>query len=200
MEPVAGPSDAERAAQAAETSPLGPGPWPCAADPRVETYLRCGRCEKPICPRCMIQTPVGSRCRDCAQLRKLPMFVLSPLDYLKAIGAALGGGIGGAIVLTLVLDLVPFAGFLRFFIMAGLGYVVGEAVSRATGNKQGNVLGVIAALGVPVGLIAAQAGLYMVGGAPPALAVAGASVGLFRSIWTLFGLLVAAAVAYSRAR
>src|SRR5215218_627746 len=172
MEPVAGPSDAERAAQAAETSPLGPGPWPCAADPRVETYLRCGRCDTPICPRCMIQTPVGSRCRQCAQLRKLPMFVLRPQDYLKAVGAALGGGIGGAIVLTLILAMVPFAGFLRLFLMAGYGYVVGEAVSKATGNKSGNVLGVIAALGVPLGMILAQAGFYMVNGAPPLLAIA----------------------------
>jgi hypothetical protein len=132
------------------------------------------------------------------------MFVLRPQDYLRAIGAALGAGIGGAIVLTLVLSMVPFAGFLRLFLMAGFGYVVGEAVSKATGNKSGNVLGVFAALGIPIGMILAQAGFFMVGGAPPLLALAGATVALFgesfRQIWTLFGLAVAAFIAFSRAR
>src|SRR4051794_30384093 len=86
-----------------QNAPAGPGPWPCASDPAVETYLRCGRCEKPICPRCLIQTPVGSRCRQCAQLRRLPMFVLGPLDYLKAIGAALGVSVACGIAVALVL-------------------------------------------------------------------------------------------------
>lgn len=207
MEPVAGTSgsDTAPAVSPPDATPLsGPGPWRCAADPSVETYLRCGRCDKPICPRCMIQTPVGSRCRDCAQLRKLPMFVLRPKDYLKAIGASLGAGIGTAIVLTLILALVPFAGFLRLFLMAGFGYVVGEAVSKATGNKSGNILGVIAALGVPLGLILGQAGFFMVNGVPPVLALEAATAVFFREsfrqIWSLFGLAVAAFIAFSRGR
>src|SRR3954465_11602507 len=112
MEPLAGPSDPERADQVAETSPLGPGPWPCPTDSNVETYLRCGRCEKPICPRCLIQTPVGARCRDCAQLRKLPMFQVGPVDYLRGAGGGLAAAIGGGLALTFLQRLVPFVGFL----------------------------------------------------------------------------------------
>ena len=56
-----------------DSAPSEPEALHCAAHPQVETYLRCGRCETPICPRCLIQTPVGSRCRDCAQIRKLPI-------------------------------------------------------------------------------------------------------------------------------
>jgi hypothetical protein len=184
----------------AEAAPIGPGPWRCAADPSVETYLRCGRCDKPICPRCLIQTPVGARCRECARLRRLPMFVLGPLDYLKALGGALGAGIGGAVVLTLLLSMVPRVGFLGIILMAGLGYVVGEAVSLATRRKRGNILGVIAALGVIFGLIAAHAGLFILGGAQPLVAFAAASASLVLSIWNLLGLAVAAVIAFSRAR
>ena len=39
----------------------------CARHPSVETTLRCGRCETPICPRCLVHTPVGARCPDCGQ-------------------------------------------------------------------------------------------------------------------------------------
>ena len=33
----------------------------CATHPEVETGLSCGRCETLICPRCLVQTPVGTR-------------------------------------------------------------------------------------------------------------------------------------------
>ena len=208
MEPVAGPSGPERpvplssertAPPAAEAEPVALGPWRCAADPGVETYLRCGHCEKPICPRCLIQTPVGSRCRECAQLRRLPMFVLGPLDYLKVIGVALGASIACGIALALVLQLVPFLGILRFFLMAGLGYTVAEAVTRFT-RKQGKVVGIVAGLSAVIGVIVGSAALYMVGGANVVLAFMAASASAVLPLWNLLGLVVAAFMAYSRTR
>jgi len=41
----------------------------CAKHSDVETSLTCGRCEKPVCIRCMTHTDVGIRCRDCAPAR-----------------------------------------------------------------------------------------------------------------------------------
>jgi len=43
----------------------------CTRHTNVETALTCGRCEKPVCPRCMVHTDVGIRCRDCAPARPL---------------------------------------------------------------------------------------------------------------------------------
>ena len=34
----------------------------CVNHPRVETGLRCNRCDNPICVRCAKLTPVGYRC------------------------------------------------------------------------------------------------------------------------------------------
>ncbi|MGH3095670.1 MAG: rhomboid family intramembrane serine protease [Streptosporangiales bacterium] len=38
----------------------------CYRHPNRETYLRCSRCDRPICPDCMREAPVGQQCVDCA--------------------------------------------------------------------------------------------------------------------------------------
>jgi hypothetical protein len=201
------PSDTAPAADLASDPPPSlqsvtapAGPMFCAADPTVETYLRCARCEKPICPKCLIQTPVGSRCRDCAQLRRPPMFDIKPMGYVRAVGAGIGAGIGGSLLLTLVQSMVPFAGFFGFMLMAGLGYVVGEAVSVAVRRKQGNALGIIAAVSAVVGLIVVRAAFLMLAGAPPLIALSTGAASIAAPLWNALGVLLAAGVAYSRAR
>ena len=184
-----------------ELAPRQPiGPMRCATDHNVETYLRCGRCEKPICPRCLIQTPVGARCRDCARVRKLPMFQIGPIDYVRAIGGGLGAAIGGGIALRLLQDLVPVFGLLSLVFVAALGYAVGTAVALSTRRKQGTSLGMIAAVAVPIGVAVARALLFIANGANPPLAFVAGFALLFNSTWSLLGLLVAMAIAFSRAR
>ena len=39
----------------------------CAFHPDVETSLRCAECDRYICPRDMVATPVGYKCRECAR-------------------------------------------------------------------------------------------------------------------------------------
>ncbi|MCC6176833.1 MAG: hypothetical protein IT305_16110 [Chloroflexi bacterium] len=172
----------------------------CAADPSVETYLRCGRCDTPICPRCMIHTPVGARCKACARLRKLPMFELGPLDYARAIGGGVGAAYVAGFILTLVQSMMPFLGFLGLLLVLGYGYVVGEAVSQTSRRKRGTRVGVIAALAVPLGLVLARATLFVLGGAFPVLALQAAALMLLAPLWNLLGVAVAMGLAYSRAR
>ena len=38
----------------------------CGPHSTMETGLVCGRCETPVCPRCVVATIVGTRCRGCA--------------------------------------------------------------------------------------------------------------------------------------
>ncbi|SDU31127.1 rhomboid family intramembrane serine protease [Jiangella alkaliphila] len=40
-------------------------PPTCYRHPDRETYIRCSRCNKPICPDCMIAAPVGYQCPQC---------------------------------------------------------------------------------------------------------------------------------------
>ncbi len=116
----------------------------CARHPNVETLLRCGRCETPICPRCAIATPVGMRCRECAQVRRPPMYDVSGRWLWRALGAAVGLVLAGGFAFNL---LIGFAGpsiFLRAILFLVAGIVVAEALSAAANRKRGPRLQVMA--------------------------------------------------------
>jgi hypothetical protein len=121
----------------------------CARHPNVETELTCGRCETPICPRCVVFTDVGARCPTCAPARKLPQFEIGPLYLLRGAGAALaaGTGLGAAWGVLLPGSLFFFA---LLLVGAGIGYLIAEAVGAATNRKSGTPLQVVAAGGVIV--------------------------------------------------
>ena len=118
----------------------------CARHPKVETRLTCGRCETPICPKCMVMTDVGGRCPTCAPSRKLPQFEISPVYILRGLSAAVAAG---AAVGFLWGTLLPGAfGFFIIFIGIGLGYAIAEPIGWATNRKSGPALQVVAATGV----------------------------------------------------
>ena len=124
----------------------------CASHPSVETDLACGKCGTAICPRCLVHTPVGARCRTCANLRRLPQYNISP-EFLARAAAA--SAIAGAALGGLWGFLLPWNIGLYFGVVIGLGlgYLIGEAVSIATNRKSGTAFQVIAALGVILALL-----------------------------------------------
>jgi hypothetical protein len=125
----------------------------CAYHPDVETNLRCGKCGKPICPKCMVQTPVGARCPDCAKTTKLPTFRLSTKYYLIASGTALGMAIATGLVWGLFRGFWPYI-FVNIILGGIVGYAVGEVVSRAVNRKRGKWLALIGAVAVPLSYLA----------------------------------------------
>jgi hypothetical protein len=126
----------------------------CARHPKVETRLACGRCETPICPKCMVMTDVGARCPDCAPARKLPQFELGTLMLLRAIGASVGAGLALGIFWGVFL---PDIGFFMIFVGIGLGYAIAETISLATNRRSGTALQVISVIGVFVAYFARNA-------------------------------------------
>lgn len=149
----------------------------CVNHPKVATLVRCSNCNSPICPKCMVTTPVGQKCRSCAK------FV-----YRKPAGGArhyLAGGAGllCAAVLEVLLRLLPL-GFLALLVNLVIGYVTGSVVrslSRGAASA-GPTAAVAAGCGIAIGL------LFM--GVP--------LQSLFR-VGVLFSLAIASYVAWFRA-
>jgi hypothetical protein len=113
----------------------------CAKHPRVDTYVRCGRCDRPICPRCMVASPVGMRCRGCAYQRS-PLNQASAIQYLRAGVAALVAGVA-----------LGWMSLLLFWLGAAYGYLIGEIVLRAGGRRRGPGMQLIAGVGAVLGAL-----------------------------------------------
>ena len=64
----------------------------CARHTKTATRLRCGRCETPICPRCTVNSPAGTRCRACAKQNT----AMRPRAVLYAAGRLVSNGAQGA--------------------------------------------------------------------------------------------------------
>lgn len=137
----------------------------CTRHPEVQTALRCSRCETPICPRCLVQTPVGARCKECARIAKNPIYTLTTTAALKAAGASVIGGVVMGFIWGLVL--LPFTfGFLSIFVGAGLGWVFTRLLELVTRRKRGPyvvgfaVAGIGIAWGMQLLFVPAQVALY----------------------------------------
>ena len=110
----------------------------CPRDPSVETNLRCGKCGELICPRCLVQTPVGARCRDCAAERKNPVFDPSAGETGKAgVAAVITGVAVAALAWALVYALpAPIARYVYILGPAAAGWIIGSVTYRASGFKR----------------------------------------------------------------
>ena len=159
----------------------------CAAHPRVETNLKCGKCGKPICPRCMVQTPVGARCPDCAKLYKLPTYRVSTRYYLRAVGTALGMAVVCGVIWGMVGSFLPFF-FLNLLLGPAVGYAIGEVVGLAVNRKRGKGLATVAGIAVAISYLVS---IFMPWGFPS---------GLFNIILDLVAVALGIFVAVTRLR
>jgi hypothetical protein len=124
----------------------------CARHPSVSTSLACGRCGTPICPRCLVQSPVGARCPTCANVRRIPTVDVKPVFLARGAAAAIVAGIfvGGFWGLALPGRGTGYLGFLVIFLAMGIGYAIGESVGLATNRKRSTALQGCAIFGVIV--------------------------------------------------
>jgi hypothetical protein len=125
----------------------------CATHPDVETGLTCNKCGKPICPRCLVQTSVGARCRECARTNKLPTFVLKPGDYVKGILAGLGAAVVCGFLWYFIRLFIPNFLFVGLVVAAGMGYAIGQAISYSVNRKRNVVLKLVAGICVLIAYV-----------------------------------------------
>ncbi|MFB9332943.1 rhomboid family intramembrane serine protease [Actinoplanes octamycinicus] len=113
--------------EAPSTSPV------CYRHPGTETMLRCSRCEKPICPKCMNDAAVGFQCPDCVKDGRR-----SQRQARTAFGGSLVAGRAGYAVRSIIaLNFLVMAvsvafGGLRAIAGAGGFFNTGGAPTRVT--------------------------------------------------------------------
>ena len=122
----------------------------CNWHPDTETRLFCSQCGKSICTICMVQVPVGIRCRECGRTERLPTYDVQPTYFLRAIGVAAAVSIVGGLLwfwLNLKFGGVPFISSIFGLAVA---YVIGALISRSVNRKRGVALAWIAGGGMVV--------------------------------------------------
>ena len=118
----------------------------CANHPDRPTTLRCNRCEKPICPKCAVQTPVGYRCKECVRGQQSVFETATKLDYVLAFTIA-------AIGTAMATGVLNFIGFWGIFVAPIVGGALAEAVRYAVRRRRGFKLPLTAAIGAIVGVL-----------------------------------------------
>lgn len=125
----------------------------CYRHPDRETYVRCGRCDRPICTRCAMLGPVGLRCKTCGTPARDPLTHLTPFQLTFGLAVAVGAGtLGGLIGLRIGI----------FSIIAGffIGGLVADALLRVTGYKRGPLMYALLGTGVLGGVLIATAIMF----------------------------------------
>lgn len=168
----------------------------CARHPNVETNLRCGRCNDLICPRCLVQTPVGARCPDCARVKLNPAFDVSGATLMLSILGAVAAATFAWLVYLLIVGWVGFLGFVLWIVgPLAIGYGVAEATYRASGYRRNPRLQWIAGGAVVIGFAVAFLAIRAI--LPQIPLTASLVEALVRS---LLSILIAAAMAAYRTR
>jgi hypothetical protein len=101
----------------------------CAFHPGVETSVSCPDCGRYLCPKDMVDTPVGYKCRECGLSRTPVLGGVKPRQLV--LGAA--AGLGAALVLGVGLAFVPC---FSFWLSLLYGAAVGEATRRGGGGHR----------------------------------------------------------------
>lgn len=120
----------------------------CHWHPNVETSLSCSRCGKAICTQCLVQAPVGIRCRECGKAVSMPTFDVTGVYYARAAGAALVCAVGGGLIWVVASFILRGIPFLPSLVAIGVGYAAGELISLSVNRKRGKGLAWIAGASV----------------------------------------------------
>ncbi len=131
----------------------------CVNHPQTETLLRCNKCGKPVCMKCVERTVVGYRCKECLHGQREGYYNATSIDYVAAaiIGTVLSI-VGGAIM-----GLV--GGFWLFGIFAGPigGGVIAESIRAVIRRRRGRYIWLLACAAIVVGGVLGIIGLPFVG-------------------------------------
>ncbi len=135
-------------------------PLYCVNHPGTETLIRCYRCGKPVCIKCVTRTPVGLICKECLGQQRAGYYNADVIDYTLTAVIGFVLGLIGAVIATAIAGLW----FLAIFYGPFAGGIIAEGIRFALRKHRGRYIWLVACAMV---LLSA---LMVIGG--PALFVA----------------------------
>ncbi len=119
----------------------------CTNHPKAETLLRCNKCGRPFCIRCLERMPVGYRCKECLNVQQAGFYNATSADYVVAalvgIVVSIVGGVFAAVISGFWLFAIFYAPF--------AGGIIAEVIRRATQKRRGRYLWLVACATVVLG-------------------------------------------------
>lgn len=117
----------------------------CVNHPDTETYLRCNKCGKPVCMKCVQRTPVGYRCNECLGVQRAGYYNATTLDYiLAAVIALLLGAVAGFAMGLVGGSLGFFTIIIAIFVGPIAGGIISESIRRVIAKRRGRYLALVA--------------------------------------------------------
>ena len=127
----------------------------CSFHPKVETHLRCNRCDRPICIKCATRTPTGYRCPECIRSQQKIFITTKWYDHVIAVA------ISGVISFLGSLFAVTLGIYLTILIAIGAGYLVVWTVKKAIKNRRSPLLKYVMTVSAFVGSIIPVIGILI---------------------------------------
>ncbi len=116
-----------------KTESTNPDALFCYRHPNRETYLRCNKCNRPICSSCAVLTPTGYRCPECIHDQEKKFDTAQLPDYI--ISCVLSAGIA-----YLGSYLARFIGFFTLLVAPVVSMIISEVILKLTRGRNSTLL------------------------------------------------------------
>lgn len=105
-----------------------------------DTRLKCNDCEQPVCPKCMVQCPVGVRCKTCSPAAKTSSSGdLNPVMMIKVVCLSFIASFLISFAETAVMMVMPIC-LLCGVTAAVTGYFSGKLIYKIANPSDGKQL------------------------------------------------------------
>lgn len=111
-----------------------------------DSRITCIDCSATICSKCLVECPVGFRCKSCGKTKN-PLTDVSPFLVAKTLGVCTAIGFGAGWLLPLIS--VPF---LCCIIAYFLGLFIGRHLTKVIDYKLGRNIGTTIVFGILIGM------------------------------------------------
>ncbi len=144
----------------------------CTNHPQVETMLRCNKCNRPMCVRCVRLTDVGYRCKTCISGQQAVYFNAESLDYPIAFGVGfIVCAIASPLTGLFLARLGYFGLWISFLAGSAAGGILAELIRRAIQRRRGRYLWAVAFGGILAGVLVGNVALWIMTGIFPLLSL-----------------------------